>query len=165
MGVELPIAVTLRLADDQYDGLIEALNKLTSAVLALKPKYHFEGGGFMRSYAGDRPPDTTSFTEPTVVDSEQTPLDPQPDLTYTFSSDKPEICDITDNGDGTVTTTYGTPVKLPDGSYDMATLKAESNEISLPDGSTLKDVKTEQVQLLPGMAAGFVGGGFNLPEA
>lgn len=165
MGVEIPINVTYTMDPEQYSGLVEAINKLTSAVLALKPKYHFEGGGFMRTYAEDRPADTTAFTKPTVVDSENNPVDPQPDLTYTFSSDKPGICDIVDNGDGTVTTSYGTGVKLGDGSYDMAELRAESNEISLPDGSTLKDVKTEQVQLVPGMAAGFAGGGFNLPEA
>lgn len=122
------------------------------------------GGYFMRTYAEDRPADTSSFTKASVVDSEGGAVDPQPDLTYTFSSDKPGICDIKDNGDGTVTTTYGTAAKLPDGSYDIATLRGESNEIPDGSGGVIKDVVQDQVQLVPGAAAGFgTGGAFNLP--
>lgn len=150
----------------QYTALQDSISQLISVIKqSLTPKYHLEGGGFVKTYAEDRPADTSAFTKPTVVDSEGGAVDPQPDFSYTFSSDKPGICDIVDNGDGTVTTSYGTAVKLPDGSYDMAELKAESSTITLPDGTTLKDVKTEQVQLVPGQAAGFAGGGFNLPDA
>lgn len=168
MSVEIPIKIVNTIDPEQYAGLVGAITKLTSAVLALKPKYHFEGGGFVRTYAEDRPDETVTFRKPKVVDSEGGEVDPQPDLTYTFSSDKPNICDVTsstDNGDGTVAVGlhYEKAVKLPDNSYDMAELKAESNDITLPDGSTLKDVKTEQVQLVPGVAAGFAGGGFELP--
>ena len=125
--------------------------------------YKFIGGGFLRIYAQDRPADTFAFEKPKVTDSEGGVLDVQPELSYTFSSDKPGICDIKDNGDGTVTATYGTAVKLGDGSYDMAELKAESNAIDTPAGP-IRDVKTEQVQLVIGAAAGFIGGGFKFPD-
>lgn len=118
----------------------------------------------MRTYAGDREADTITFNKPSVVDSEGTAVSPQPDLSYSFSSDKPEIVSVTDNGDGTITASYGTPKQMEDGSFDIAEVRAESSEITLPDGSTLKDVKTEQIQLVPGAAAGFAGGGFAFPE-
>lgn len=166
--LEVPIKVDIKVDETQFNTLMEAINKLTSAVANLAPQYHFAGGGFMRTYAGDRPDDTVKFVKPSVVDSEGTPVDPQPALNYTFTSDKPEICEIintVDNGpDVDLTVHYGTPVQLPDNSYDMAEVKAESDNVDLPDGSAIKDVKTEQIQLVPGVAAGFSGGGFGFPE-
>jgi hypothetical protein len=139
--------------------LIKALEKTTPP----EQVYKLVGGSFVRRIAEDRPADTFAFRKAVVVDSEGNPVDPQPDLNYTFSSDKEGITQIAGNGDGTVTTSYGTAVKT-DGAYEIATLKAESNEISLPDGSTIKDVITEQIQLVPGGAAGFgTTGGFDFP--
>jgi hypothetical protein len=169
-GVNLPIEISLKLDQGQLDQVLDAIHdgfeRLRGAIADLKPRYHFRGGHFMRRYAQDRPADTVTFSKAVLVDSEGGVVDPQPDLKYTFSSDKGNIADVVDNGDGTVTVNYGSFVKLEDGSYDIATLKAESNEITAADGSTLKDVVTEQVQLVPGGVFGFgSSGGFNLPEA
>ncbi len=130
----------------------------------LNSRLNFVGGGFLRTYAQDRPTDVVGFSKPTVVDSEGGAVDPQPDLSYLFSSSDESIASVTDNGDGTLNVSYGTARKQEDGSYAMAEIKAESNEITLPSGEVIKDVKTEQIQLVPGAAAGFSGGGFNFPE-
>jgi hypothetical protein len=162
---EDPVHVVFESSD-----IVDAIGKVADAltILSTPPPvsgFHFEGGGFMRTYAEDRAPDTFTFTKPKVVDSEGGVLSPQPELNYTFSSDDEGIVSIVDNGDGTVTTTYKTARQLEDGSFAIAEVRAESNEISLADGSTIKDVKTEQVQLVTGVAAGFAGGGFNFPDA
>lgn len=120
----------------------------------------------MRTFPQDRPADVIPFSARKVVDSEGAEVDPQPDLTYSFSSDKPDIVTILDNGDGTVTVNYNSAKKLEDNSYDIAEIRAESNDVSLPDGGVIKDVVTEQIQLVPGAAAGFGGGGgFQFPDA
>lgn len=118
----------------------------------------------MRTYAQDRPADTVQFQKPKVVDSEGGEVNPQPELSYTFSSDDESMVTIVDNGDGTVTLNYGTAQKLDDGSFKICEIRAESNDIDLSEEGILKDVKTEQIQLVPGSAAGFAGGGFQLPE-
>lgn len=132
-------------------------------------KIRFEGGGFVRTYKGDRPAETVVFNKPQVVDSEGTPLSPQPTLTYEFTSDKPEIVGVsaTDDGGPTVNVdvTYGTPAQLEDGSFDIAEVRATSNDVDDTEGGTLVDVKTEQIQLVPGDAAGFANGGFGFPDA
>lgn len=148
--------------------LVDVLAKVAEAITSItkppQPSYHFEGGGFVHTYAEDRKPDTFAFEKPKVVDSEGGVLDTQPDLNYLFSSSDDSIASIVDNGDGTVTVTYGTAKKLDDGSYAIAEVRAESNEIPLPDGSTIKDVKLENVQLVIGAASGFAGGGFKFPD-
>jgi len=152
-----------------FASVVEAIAKLETLPPPQHKPFRFEGGGFMRTFKGDRPPDIITFHKPVVVDSEGTPVDPQPALNYTFSSDKPSISDVSATDDGgpsvSVTVTYGTPVKLEDGSYDMAEIRAESNILDTPAGP-LKDVVTEQIQLVPGDAAGFgTGGRFEFPEA
>lgn len=142
----------------------EAISKIHLPAPEPSPRYHFEGGGFMKSYPEDRPAENVAFTKPQVVDSEGGAVDPQPELNYTFSSSNDSIVAVTDNGDGTIGVVYGKANKLADGSYEIAEVRAESNSIDLGNGQTLKDVKTEQVQLLPGTAAGFAGGGFAFPD-
>lgn len=137
-----------------------ALNSLTQPQEQL---FSFIGGGFVRQFAGDRADENVFFQKPIVVDSEGTPLSPQPDLSYTFSSDDPTGLELTDNGDGTVRFRYGTPKQLEDGSFKIFEGRAESNQIDIGNGNFIKDVRTEQVQLLPGVAAGFTGGGFQFP--
>lgn len=166
---EEPIHVALDLAE-----LVSAVNRVADTLSQITQppaqQFHFEGGGFMHTYKEDRPDEVIRFTKPPVVDSENKPVDPQPPLDYTFSSDKENIFSVTsaqDNGDGTVDVGlhYETAVKLDDGSYDIAELRAESNSIDTPAGP-IKDVKTEQIQLVPGDAFGFGGGGgFALPDA
>lgn len=170
MGVEVTKRIIYEMDEVQYNALQESIAKLTSALSqTFKPKVSFRGGGFVKTYKGDRPAETVVFTKPVVVDSEGTPVNPQPTLTYQFSSSNPAIVgiDATDTGGPTVdvNATYGTPNQLGDGSYEIAEVKAESNEIDNGVGGILKDVKTEQIQLVPGDAAGFGGGGFGFPDA
>jgi hypothetical protein len=133
-----------------------------------KRQLSFKGGGFMRTYKGDRPAEMIIFRKPTVVDSEGTAVDPQPELLYDFESSNPDLVGVSANDTGgptvEVNLTYGTPIKLEDGSYDMTELKATSNDVDLGEG-ILVDVRAELIQLVPGDAAGFAGsGGFELPE-
>lgn len=147
-----------------FEQVADAISALNTTPVPPQGKFQFVGGGFVRIYAGDRPAEDIPFVKASVADSEGTPLSPQPNLTYTFSSSNTAIASVTDNGNGTVHVEYGTPNQLPDGSFEIAEVKAESNTIDLPDGSSIKDVKTEQIQLLPGQAASFAGGGFQFPE-
>ncbi len=147
--------------------LVEAIGEVAAALRDLTKlpvsDFRFEGSGFVRVFAGDRPSEDIPFKKGVVVDSEGTPVDPQPELSYTFSSTSPSVVAIADNGNGTVHVDYVTPHQLEDGSFEIAELRGESNTIDLPDGSKLKDVFTEQIQLLPGIAAGFANSGFQFP--
>lgn len=117
----------------------------------------------MKAYAGDRPPDDVPFAPAIVVDSEGTEVDQQPALFYTFSSSDEEMVTVAALEGGGVHLEYGKPKKLDDGSYSICEIRAESQEITV-GSQTLKDVKTEQIQLVPGAASGFMGGGFQLPD-
>lgn len=128
--------------------------------------YKLSGGTFVRTFPETRPPDVIRFTPASIVDAEGQPVDPQPSITYNFSSSDESISKIEQLNPGDpneLTVTYVTLKKNEDNSYAAATLKAESSDIPLADGSVLKDVVTEDIQLVPGGAAGFAGGGFNFP--
>lgn len=153
-------------------GLEGAIGRVADAISDLtKPPIvsglHFEGGGFMRTYAGDRPAEKIDFAPARLVDSEGTvlPDDKQPQLDYSLTSSNPDVVGVSFDENGKIDATYGTPHKLEDNSYEIVEIRAESQEITLDNDEVIKDVKTEQIQLVPGSAVGLAGGGMSFPEA
>lgn len=164
-----PIHVELHF---NLEALESAVNRVADelSVINTPPaqQLKFKGGGFMFTFKGDRPDEVVKFTKPKVVDSEGTPVDSQPELSYTFTSNDEELVSFTsdpvDNGDTIdLPIHYGKPVKQDDNSYAIAELTAESNEVDTPSGP-IRDVKKELIQLVPGDAAGFSDSGFKFSE-
>lgn len=145
----------------------DLIRSIVDEVFGSKPPVkglHFSGGRFMFTFPETRATEVVLFTPAVVVDAEGTPVEPQPVLNYSFSSSDEEIVKLSQlNADNPneLTIEYVHAKKKDDGSWGIASLKATAS-LTLENGEAITDVTTEDVQLVPGSAAGFVPGSFGL---